>query len=143
LLTLITFYEQANYFVVDQLSIEMFGAPIAIGWLFWLFTLGVPLLYIFYGLKQKESMFYRTGFVLMVAGILNCSLLSYSDGRRSSHDHFWNCPYFYKLCIESNTWLLPGKVLRLKTDGHRSQNLVNAEALIIAQVFGKKSNSTT
>ena len=53
LLTLITFYACGNYFIVKELSNEMFGLQLGLhdsipmGWLFWVFTVTIPPAYIF------------------------------------------------------------------------------------------------
>ncbi|QEC68479.1 hypothetical protein FRZ67_14620 [Panacibacter ginsenosidivorans] len=138
LLTLITFYAAGNYFAVDRLSMEMFGTSIVMGWLFWIFTLGAPPAYIFYGLKQKENMFYRTGFVLMVAGILT---VRYYHTVLSAEVAMI---IFGILLIAISYTLIkylstPKKGFTFEDDGYRNKNLLNAEALIIAQVVGKKA----
>ncbi|MEO6639254.1 MAG: hypothetical protein ABIN25_13330, partial [Ginsengibacter sp.] len=70
-LTLLTFYASANYFVVKELSSQMFDvhlapdAGIPFGWLFWILTVTIPLLYILYGVAKKDFLFIRTGLALV------------------------------------------------------------------------------
>ena len=74
-LSLITIYASVNYFVVRELSIQMFGlhlpqgASITGGWFFWLTTLLIPPLYIFRGLQKKDNLILRTGMLLAVATV--------------------------------------------------------------------------
>ena len=74
-LTLITFYASANYFVVKELSNQMFGLQLTIhdgiplGWLFWILTFTIPVIYIFYGIKGKDFLFIRTGLGLIATTI--------------------------------------------------------------------------
>lgn len=70
---LVCIYVAGNYFVVREASIEMFnlslaeGQDIPLGWLFWLFTLAIPLLYILRGIQQKDAVLLRVGLLLVAA----------------------------------------------------------------------------
>jgi len=72
---LVSLYAAGNYFVVREASVAMFnlvlqpGQDIPFGWLFWLFTVLLPLLYIARGLQQKDVVLLRTG-MLLVAVII-------------------------------------------------------------------------
>lgn len=73
--TLFTFYAAGNYYVVKELSNDMFHLglglhdSIALGWLFWLLTFTIPTAYIFYGIRKKDLMFLRIGFVLVAVAV--------------------------------------------------------------------------
>ena len=73
MVALICFYIAGNYFVIRETSIAMFnldlkeGESIPFGWLFWIFTVMVPLLYIFRGIQKKDVVFLRTGLLLVAA----------------------------------------------------------------------------
>jgi hypothetical protein len=75
-LTLLSFYASCNYFVVKEMSNAMFDLKIGVkdsipfGWLFWILTMTVPLVYIVYGIRKKNLLFIRTGLVLTVISIL-------------------------------------------------------------------------
>ena len=146
LLTLITFYACGNYFVVKELSNEMFGLnlglddPIPYGWVFWIFTIVIPPAYIFYGIKKKELLFIRTGLLLVVITIFTVR-------------------YYYAILDAEIAMMIAGLILivityvlvkYLKTPRHGftfentgfvSRELLNAEALIIAQTFGEKKSA--
>jgi hypothetical protein len=68
---LITLYLGGNYFVVRELSIEMFhldllpGQDIAGGWFFWILTVLVPLVYISAGIRRKDRILIGTGLLLI------------------------------------------------------------------------------
>ncbi len=70
---LVTFYAAGNYFVVRELSNGMFdlglkeGETIPFGWLFWIFTIVVPVGYITRGLQKKDVVLLRVGLLLIVA----------------------------------------------------------------------------
>jgi hypothetical protein len=70
---LVCFYVAGNYFVVREASIAMFnldlkpGETIAFGWLFWLFTICIPVLYIIGGIQSKDAILLRVGLLLLTA----------------------------------------------------------------------------
>ncbi len=72
---LICFFAAGNYFVVRETSNSMFelnlreGESIPYGWLFWILTAAVPLVYIYRGLQIKDRILLRVG-VLLVAAIV-------------------------------------------------------------------------
>lgn len=144
LLTLLTFYASVNYFVVKELSNEMFNLHLALkdtiplGWLFWIFTFVIPPAYIVYGIKEKDIMLIRTGLVLIVAAVFTFR-------------------YYYAIVPVEIAMLAGGSFLILisyllikylkisrygfsfdknKTSG---EERIDLKALIIAQVTGKKT----
>ncbi|HTL09333.1 MAG TPA: hypothetical protein VL307_13780 [Chitinophagaceae bacterium] len=70
---LVTVYAAGNYFVVREASVAMFnlvlntGDDIPFAWLFWIFTIAIPLLYVVRGLQQKDILLLRTGLLLGAA----------------------------------------------------------------------------
>jgi len=70
---LLSFYFAGNYYVVRELSAAMFNlgladnTPIPMGWLFWMFTTIIPLVYILLGIQQKDILLIRVGLVLVAA----------------------------------------------------------------------------
>jgi hypothetical protein len=73
ILSLITLYLAGNYFVVREASNEMFdlylkpGESIPGAWIFWIFTIIIPPIYIFAGIRKKDSILIRTGLFLVAA----------------------------------------------------------------------------
>ena len=74
--SLTTFYLSGNYLVVRELSEELLkttivpGQDISISWFFYIWTIAVPILFIVYGLKQKDHLIIRVGILMEVVGIL-------------------------------------------------------------------------
>jgi len=72
---LVCFYAAGNYYVVREASIAMFnldlkeGQDIPFGWLFWIFTIAIPILYITRGVQKKDAVLLRVGLLLVAAVI--------------------------------------------------------------------------
>lgn len=72
-LALVAVYIAGNYFVVREVSNTMFaldlkpGESIPYGWMFWIFTIAIPPLYIFRGIQKKDPVLLRTGLLLIAA----------------------------------------------------------------------------
>ncbi len=143
-LTLATFYASANYFVVKELSNEMFGLHLSVndgiplGWLFWILTVIIPPAYVVYGIVKKDFLFIRTGLGLIAATVFTIR--------------------YYHTLLPAEIFMLIGglllmglsyyliKYLRAPRYGYTFENLhpankqlLNIEALVIAQTLG---NST-
>lgn len=141
---LILFYLSGNYFVVRELSASLsdtyseVSPEIPFGWFFWCFTFIVPIVYLYFALKNKDK-------VLLWIVILSLGFSIFT---------FRN--YFHVLPAEA-ALTLGGLVLfaiayfsikRLKNNEsgitfkpdriNNSDSLLNAEALVIASTFGMK-----
>lgn len=70
---LICLYVAGNYYTVRELSNSMFdlnleaGESIAFGWVFWIFTILIPVLYLAIGIRKKDAVLLRTGLILLAA----------------------------------------------------------------------------
>jgi hypothetical protein len=70
---LICLYMGVNYYTVREASIIMMhkelaeGTDIPLAWLFWIFTVCIPLLYIYLGIQKKDVTFLRVGLALVAA----------------------------------------------------------------------------
>jgi hypothetical protein len=70
-LCLITFYVSGNYFVIQVLSEAMFDQPdVPMAFVFYAFTVVVPVAYIALGLGQRDRLLLRAGMVLLVLTVL-------------------------------------------------------------------------
>lgn len=73
IVSLLTLYIAGNYWVVRETSNIMFnmqllpGQSIPFGFLFWIFTAIIPLIYLFFGIKKKDAVLLRTGLLLIAA----------------------------------------------------------------------------
>jgi hypothetical protein len=71
--SLVTGYLAGNYFMVREVGSTLLGETlrpqddIPAGWLFWLFTSLIPLLYIFFGIRKKDRILLCTGLLLVAA----------------------------------------------------------------------------
>jgi hypothetical protein len=74
IISLITLYAAGNYFVVNRLNNALNGlddshTSIPFGYIFWLWTLLIPVIYLYIGIKKKSTMFLRIGMVLAAASV--------------------------------------------------------------------------
>jgi hypothetical protein len=70
-LCLITFYVSGNYFVIQVLSDAWFDQPdVPMAFVFYAFTAVVPVLYILFGLRQRDRLLLRAGMALLVLSVL-------------------------------------------------------------------------
>jgi hypothetical protein len=74
LCALLSFYLFGNYFVINELSVELFGDPLTTSVLmagvFWFFTVTTPLLYVVFGVIRKDKLLLRTGLLLIAVAVL-------------------------------------------------------------------------
>ena len=76
---LLSFYMAGNYFDIEHLNetvrsqsgptawVE--GGPIALAWLWWTFTAIVPIVYIVWGIRKKDTVLLWTGLALVAAAV--------------------------------------------------------------------------
>ena len=106
--------------------------------IYWTLTILIPVAYLINGIKKKDLLFIRTGFVLIIVALITIH-------------------YYYQLLPVEIDMLAGGLILitmsyalikYLHTPKHgfsfentnrNRKDLLNAEALIIAQVFGKSN----
>ncbi|UEG49841.1 hypothetical protein LK994_14465 [Ferruginibacter lapsinanis] len=73
IVSLISLYTAGNYFIVRELSNEMFhlnlqpGESIPFGWLFWIFSCIIPVIYVARGIQKKDVIMLRVGLLLFTA----------------------------------------------------------------------------
>jgi hypothetical protein len=74
IVSLFSFYAAGNYYVVREVNNEMFhltnDGSLPFGWLFWIFTILIPIVYIVRGIQKKDVLFLRIGLVLIAAMVL-------------------------------------------------------------------------
>ncbi len=143
LLCLLTLYLSVNYFVVRELNAvlndDYSSAQIPLAWLFYITTATIPLLYIYFGVTQKDRLQLHLGILLIAFAVFTFK-------------------YYFSLGHHEITITLAGAIMigvawfvnkLLKTpkagltvnkeDLENEFNLSDAEALIIAESMGKDS----
>jgi uncharacterized membrane protein YgcG len=67
---IVLFYLSGNYYIINTVGKEMFGLEtMPIPWFFWAFTFIVPVLYVFFGLKNKNRLLLDFGLAAIVAAV--------------------------------------------------------------------------
>ena len=146
--TLLSFYTAGNYYVVSKVSSELFpslvnaNGTVAFGWLFWIFTGAVPVIYIAGGILKKDAVLLRIGLLLTAAIVFTVRY------------------YYHLLPVEINMTagglllLLVSyfliKYLKQLRNGFTYDELsteneiekLQIESLAIAETFGKQSAAT-
>lgn len=130
-----------NYYVVREASVSLLGMDLApgssipLGWLFWIFTVCIPVIYIVYGLRRKDR-------DMLIAGLLLIAVMVFT------------VRYYYHVLPAETAMLLGGlllillaylamKYLRVPRNGFTAEAdstinnraTANLEALLIAQTL--------
>jgi hypothetical protein len=146
---LICFYAASNYFVAQQVS-NIFlqsqqteaNTSIPFGWLFWFFTVAIPLYYIFRGIQKKDTIFLRVGLLLIAAIVFTVR-------------------FYYSVMPMENAILIGGilfiaisyaftKYLSQSKHGFTSAEIksnnkeakINIESLVIAETFSQTTSAS-
>lgn len=73
-ISLATLYAAGNYYIIQTLSDELNGgrasSSIPFGTVFWVWTIGLPLVYVGFGVKRKDTILLRTGLLLIAAAVV-------------------------------------------------------------------------
>lgn len=74
LISLLTLYAAGNYLIVNSLNnilngVDSSHTKVPFGFIFWIWTIALPIVYILFGLKRKSTMLLRTGMVLIAAAV--------------------------------------------------------------------------
>lgn len=70
--SLAALYASGNYYVIQTLSAEMMhqAGPVAFGIVFWIWTMGMPLICIAFGIKNKSVILLRMGLIMVTAAAI-------------------------------------------------------------------------
>ncbi|MEO8768897.1 MAG: hypothetical protein ABI402_02390 [Ferruginibacter sp.] len=148
IVSLFTLYAAGNYWVVRELSNSMFnlhlqpGQSIPFGFVFWGFTIFIPLFYLFLGIKKKDAVLLRVGLILVAAIVFTVR-------------------YYHTVLAIEIAMLLAGSImiviawtltryLRVPKHGFTQQELnsrnvmdnMHIESLILAETFSQQPQTT-
>ncbi len=141
--SLLSFYAAGNYYVVREVNNAMFhlssDGSLPFGWMFWVLTVLIPILYIARGIQKKDAIFLRVGLLLVAAMIFTIR-------------------YYYSVVPHEVAMTIAGTILLLLSYGlisylkqpkfgftYAELNKENKfeklqiESLIIAETFGQQS----
>jgi hypothetical protein len=68
---LLSFYLAGNEYIIRTLGASLSGrsGPVALGWLWWILTIGTPVVYIARGIRRKDVIFLWTGMALTAVAV--------------------------------------------------------------------------
>ena len=143
--SLVVIYAAGNYFVVRELSevlLNLYIAPdeeIPLSWLFYILTVVIPILYLYFGIKKKDRVLLRISLISLAFSVFTFKYY-YSTG----HHEITFTVAGIILLITSISLMRYLKVIR---NGYTRENILsdkwansNAEAFIISQTLGGNKN---
>lgn len=144
ILSLITLYLGGNYFVVREASNALFeldlkpGQSIPGAWIFWIFTVIIPPIYIFAGIRKKDSILIRTGLFLVAAIVF--TIRSYHSVAPIEVAMTLGGIILIALAYGITKLLLPSRngFTSEQTDDDKT-DAIQLEAVIIAQSFNQQA----
>jgi hypothetical protein len=142
IIALIGFYAAGNYYLVREtgnylfhLSLES-GRGMPFGWIFWFFTIFVPLFYLMAGIQKKDIVLLRCGLILILPTVLTVR----------NYYHFFPAELALVIAGSGMILLAYGLIRYLKVPRHGFTSTPSlkkefigqrqVEALIIAETFG-------
>lgn len=139
--SLVLFYVAGNYFVVRELSIELMGTIIPAGkdipfaWLFYGFTLVIPIVYIVFSLFKKDRIILWIGLLAFAFSIFTIRyyyhLIPAEIALTVGGILLFLLTYFAIKKLKHNT-----SGVTFQPDRFQNQSFANAEALLVATKFG-------
>ena len=142
--SLLTFYAAGNYLIIIELSKQLFkssaaGNAIPLNWLFWIFTIVIPPLYVIWGILKKDLLFIRTGLGLLATTIFTLRYYGYPSWPGEIEMLVIGMVLITKCYVLIKYLHTPKLGFSFEKDAYNDNHLRNVEALIIAQTFGKKA----
>ncbi len=146
--SLVLFYVSGNYFVVRELSIALMGTIIPAGkdipfaWLFYGFTLIIPIVYIVFSLFKKDRIMLWIGLLAFAFSIFTIRyyyhLLPIEVALTLGGILLFLFTYFAIKKLKHNT-----SGVTFQPDRFQNQSFANAETLLVATKFGIHSETPT
>jgi hypothetical protein len=149
ILSLVLFYAAGNYFIVRTLSEELFnmelaeGEDIPLALLFYAYTAVIPMVYVFYGLKNKNRVLLQTGLILIAVAVITFKLyfstghheISFTIGGIIMILIAWTSIQYLKIPKYGITFI--------EDKDEKFLEKFDAEALVIAQSFSQHGQENT
>lgn len=147
--TLFVFYASCNYFVIRESSVAFFDLQLAyrqdipLAFLFYILTASVPILYVYFGLKQKDKTLLWSGLILLAASAITFKYY-FSLGHPEISLTIAGILLIMVAYFAINYFKFPkhGITFEEETDAN-SFLRSNAEALIILEGMTQESPTTT
>ncbi len=146
IVSLLSFYAAGNYYVVREVNNAMFhltsDGSLPFGWMFWILTVLIPILYIARGIQKKDAIFLRVGLLLIAAMIFTV------------RNYYHLIPHEVFMTIAGSVLLILsyGLISYLKQpkfgftyaelNKENKMEKLQIESLIIAETFGQQSKPT-
>ncbi|MEO6721765.1 MAG: hypothetical protein ABIN67_15710, partial [Ferruginibacter sp.] len=138
---LVGLYVAGNYFTVRELSNEMFdlhltdNQGIPYGWIFWLFTFSIPLLYLARGIQKKDTLLIRLGLVLVAVIVFTVKyyyhIASIEATMSLAGIIMLGIAYALSVWLKKPTFGFTSEDLRAE----ETQDKLKVESLVVAQTF--------
>jgi hypothetical protein len=146
IVALVCLYAASNYFVVQQLS-NIFlqsnteiNTRISYGWLFWFFTVAIPLYYIFRGIQKKDVVFLRVGLILIAAIVFTVRF--YYAVMPMEFAMLMSGIIFIVISYALTKYLSQPKYgfTAVEIKDNTKESKINIESLVIAQTFSQTTS---
>lgn len=133
---LLAFYAAGNYWVISELQSVSYTtqAPFAFGWLFWILTYVIPIIYIAYGILKKDLLHIRSGIILVAATVFTYKY--YHDLLPLELEMLLAGLLLVVISYSLIKWLSPARNGFTSETTSAQPAWKNVEALIIAETMG-------
>jgi len=140
-MSLITFYTSGNYWVVQQGAESFFELSVVpMAWFFWVFTFGVPAVYLYKGLRNKDRVMLWIGLGCVAVAVFTFrayfQVLPMAKAASIAGAFLFTVAYF------SIRYLKRGVAgYSYQPEDTQKPLFVEAETLVIAQTFGSDTQT--
>jgi hypothetical protein len=146
--SLLLVYAGGNYFVVRELSINLMdlvlapGEDIPFAWVFYFFTVALPIIYLFAGIRNKNVVLLRMGILTLILSV-------------ATFKHYFLPDYTEAFLMVAGGILIIGVIILMRQlkqtrGGFTSENILssswvnlNVEAFVISQTMGGNQQEKT
>lgn len=147
ILSLLTMYLSVNYFVVREMSNQIFhlqlrvGQEIPYGYLFWFLTVTIPIIYLLAGLRNKDRMLIQVSILLLAAAVFTFKY--YFNLMAIEIDLMIGGVFLITSIFFATRYLkVPRHGFTASPENHDTADELNAESLVIAETFKDEPHAT-